>query len=97
MRSFLTITLSLLLTACTAIQRSNTTEENPALIRVLGELSKIQSMDDSAHSPWSIHDRFISDLYYARSFTLNEGLLYLATMADGSILELFSGRAMQVD
>ena len=47
--------------------------------------------------PPSLHDQFISDLNDTRSFTLNEGKLYLATMADGSILEFFSSRAMQVE
>lgn len=47
--------------------------------------------------PTSLHDRFLSDLNDTRSFTLNEGKLYLATMADGSILEFFSSRAMQVE
>jgi heat shock protein HslJ len=148
MRSVLTITLCLFLTACTATQKPNTSEENPALIGVLWELSKIQSMDDSAYVPrapglytlefhhdgsvairadcnrgrgnWasetasqlsitqlattramciprSLHDRFISDLNYTRSFTLNEGKLYLATMADGAILEFFPSRAMHVE
>ena len=47
--------------------------------------------------PRSLHDQFISDLNDTKSFTLNEGKLYLATMADGSILEFFSSRAMQVE
>jgi heat shock protein HslJ len=47
--------------------------------------------------PGSLHDQFISDLNDTRSFTLNEGKLYLATMPDGSILEFFSSRAMQVE
>jgi heat shock protein HslJ len=47
--------------------------------------------------PRSLHDQFLSDLNDARSFTLADGKLYLATMADGSILEFFSVRAMQVE
>ena len=43
----------------------------------------------------SLHDRFLSDLNDTRSFTLTEGKLYVATMANGSILEFFSSRAMQ--
>ena len=47
--------------------------------------------------PPSLHDQFISDLNDTRSFTLNGGKLYLATMADGSILEFFSSRTTQVE
>ena len=47
--------------------------------------------------PPSLHDQFISDLNDTRSFTQADGKLYLATKADGSILEFFSGRAMQVE
>ena len=148
MRSFLTMTLCLLLMACTATQKPNSTEEKPALTGVLWELSKIQSMDDSTYVPrapglytlefhedgsvavradcnrgrgnWtsetasqlkitqlattramcmprSLHDRFISDLNYTRSFTLNEGKLYLATMADGAILEFLPGHSVPVE
>lgn len=38
--------------------------------------------------PQSLHDRFVSDLSYVRSFVLRDGKLFLATMADGAILEL---------
>jgi hypothetical protein len=37
--------------------------------------------------PGSLYDRFISDLDYVRSFVLEDGHLFLATMADGAILE----------
>ena len=37
--------------------------------------------------PDSLHDRFLSDLSHVRSFVLEDGNLYLATMADGAILE----------
>lgn len=37
--------------------------------------------------PDSLHDRFLSDLGYVRSFVQRDGLVYLATMADGAILE----------
>lgn len=37
--------------------------------------------------PDSIDNRFLSDLNYVRSYVLKEGNLYLATMADGAILE----------
>jgi len=47
--------------------------------------------------PPSLHDQFISDLNDTRSFTLNGGKLYLATMADGSILEFFCSRTTQVE
>ena len=47
--------------------------------------------------PPSLHDQFISDLNDTRSFILNGGKLYLATMADGSILEFFSSRTTQVE
>ncbi len=36
--------------------------------------------------PGSLHDRFLSDLQYVRSFVLTESGLHLATMADGAIL-----------
>lgn len=38
--------------------------------------------------PQSLHDRFIRDLVAVRSFLLRDGRLYLATFADGAILEL---------
>lgn len=47
--------------------------------------------------PRSLHDRFISDLNYTRSFILDEGKLYLATMADGAILEFFPGRPIKAE
>lgn len=37
--------------------------------------------------PGSIDARFLADLGYVRSFVMQDGHLYLATMADGSILE----------
>jgi heat shock protein HslJ len=37
--------------------------------------------------PGSLYDRFISDLSYIRSFVLKDEHLFLATMADGAILE----------
>jgi para-nitrobenzyl esterase len=37
--------------------------------------------------PGSLHDRFIGDLGYVRSYVLKDGHLFLATMADGSILQ----------
>ncbi len=37
--------------------------------------------------PGSLHDRFISDLNYVRSYVLEDGHLFLATLADGAILE----------
>jgi len=36
----------------------------------------------------SLHDRFLSDLSWVRSYVLRDGRLYLATYADGAILEL---------
>ncbi len=36
--------------------------------------------------PASLHDRFLSNLEYVRSFVLQDGKLHLATMADGAIL-----------
>jgi len=36
--------------------------------------------------PDSLHDRFLSDLEFVRSFVLADGDLHLATMADGAIL-----------
>lgn len=38
-------------------------------------------------SPNSLHDRFLSDLQYVRSYVFKNGHLFLATMADGAILE----------
>lgn len=37
--------------------------------------------------PESIDQRFLTDLGYVRSFVLRSGNLYLATQADGSIME----------
>ena len=148
MRSLLTVTLCLLLMACSATQRPDTTKGKPALTGVIWELTNIQSKGDSTDLPrapglytlefrkegsvairadcnrgrgnWanekadqlnitqlnatramciprSLHDQFLSDLNDTRSFTLNGGKLYLATMADGSILEFFSSRTTQVE
>ena len=147
MRSLLTVTLCLLLIACSATQTSDTPKGKPKLTGVIWELANIQSKDDSTDMPrapglytldfrkdgsvairadcnrgrgnWasetadqlnitqlitsramciprSLHDSYISDLNDTRSFSLNEGKLYLTTI-DGSILEFFSGRAMQVE
>lgn len=38
--------------------------------------------------PQSLHDRFIRDLGAVRSLLFRDGRLYLATFADGAILEL---------
>lgn len=35
----------------------------------------------------SLHDRYLADLAAVRSYVLRDGRLYLATMADGAILE----------
>ncbi len=37
--------------------------------------------------PPSLHDRFLMDLQYVRSYVFSQGHLFLATMADGAILE----------
>jgi para-nitrobenzyl esterase len=37
--------------------------------------------------PGSLHDRFLRDLPYFRSYVLRDGHLHLATMADGAIYE----------
>lgn len=37
--------------------------------------------------PESLHDRFLAELGYVRSYVLEGGKLHLATMADGSIIE----------
>ncbi len=37
--------------------------------------------------PGSLHDRFLRNLEYVRSFVMKDGHLFLATMADGAILE----------
>lgn len=37
--------------------------------------------------PGSIHDQFVGQLAYVRSYVLRDGKLYLATMADGAIIE----------
>lgn len=37
--------------------------------------------------PDSLHDRFLQNLAYVRSFVMRDGHLYLATLADGAILE----------
>lgn len=38
-------------------------------------------------APDSLHDRYLAQLGYVRSYLLRNGRLYLATMADGAILE----------
>jgi len=37
--------------------------------------------------PGSIHDQFVREIPYVRSYVLEDGHLHLATMADGSIIE----------
>ncbi len=37
--------------------------------------------------PPSLHDRYLADLKYVRSYVMQGGHLFLATMADGAILE----------
>jgi para-nitrobenzyl esterase len=37
--------------------------------------------------PGSLHDRFVKDLPYVRSYVLKNGKLYLSLMADGGIYE----------
>ncbi|HNP35643.1 MAG TPA: META domain-containing protein [Woeseiaceae bacterium] len=37
--------------------------------------------------PGSLHDRFVADLGFVRSYILQDGMLHLATMADGAILD----------
>ena len=37
--------------------------------------------------PDSLHDRFLADLAAVRSYVMRDGRLYLATLADGAILE----------
>jgi len=49
----------------------------------IGEVSMTRAMC----RPESIDQRFLSDLNYVRSFVLQDDRLYLATMADGAILE----------
>ncbi len=37
--------------------------------------------------PGSLHDAYIAQLSYVRSYVLRDGMLHLATMADGAILD----------
>ncbi len=37
--------------------------------------------------PGSLHDRFVRDLGFIRSYTFRDGHLFLALMADGGIYE----------
>mgnify|MGYP000023552818 CR=1 FL=1 len=37
--------------------------------------------------PGSLHDAYIAQLSYVRSYVLRDGMLLLATMADGAIIE----------
>lgn len=37
--------------------------------------------------PGSLHDRYMSQFEWVRSYTMRDGHLFLATMADGSIIE----------
>jgi len=43
--------------------------------------------------PESIDQRFLSDLEHVRSFVLRDGRLYLATFADGAVMEFESRRS----
>jgi para-nitrobenzyl esterase len=38
-------------------------------------------------APGSLHDRYMAEFQWVRSYTMKDGHLYLATMADGSIIE----------
>ncbi len=58
--------------------------ESPSAGRVtFGPLALTRAMCP----PGSIHDQFVRELEYVRTYTMRDGNLYLATMADGSILE----------
>lgn len=72
--------------------RGNWTSENASGLNIT-QLATTRAMC----MPRSLHDRFLSDLSYTRSFILDEGKLYLATMADGAILEFFPSRFMPVE
>jgi para-nitrobenzyl esterase len=37
--------------------------------------------------PESLHDRYLSQFEWVRSYVMRDGHLFLATMADGSIIE----------
>ena len=41
----------------------------------------------AACAPGSLHDRFMSQFEWVRSYVIENGHLFLATMADGSIIE----------
>lgn len=45
--------------------------------------------------PDSLHDRFLTQLGFVRSYIERDGRLYLATMADGAILEFERTRPSQ--
>lgn len=47
--------------------------------------------------PGSLHDRFLSNLGYVRSFVMRDGGLYLATLADGAILEFVPATGLPGD
>lgn len=54
---------------------------------VLGPLASTRA----ACAPGSLSDRYLQELSFVRTFVIEGGALYLATMADGSILEFVRG------
>ena len=57
--------------------------EQRGSLLAIGELSLTRAMC----RPESIDLRFLNDLVYVRSFVIRDGRLYMATAADGAILE----------
>ena len=47
----------------------------------------------AACPPGSLHDTYLGQFEWVRSYVIRDGHLFLATMADGSIIEFEPGRA----
>ena len=63
--------------------RGTWSSAGPGQVR-LGPLATTRAMC----APGSFHERFLSELGYVRSYRHEGGRLFLATLADGSIIEL---------
>ena len=47
----------------------------------------VDHLHQQAHLPGSLHDRYMAQFPWVRSYVFKDGRLFLATMADGSIIE----------
>jgi heat shock protein HslJ len=70
-----------LLAGCNRGTGSWTSESGPQL--EFGPIAATMAMC----SPGSLADRYLAEFQWVRSYVMNDGHLFLATMADGSIIE----------